>query len=59
MSSPLSGLKVVEASAGIAGPYCGRCLADAGADVVKVEPLAGDPARAWWPGAVPVSRLRP
>jgi CoA:oxalate CoA-transferase len=49
MTSPLNGLKVLEASEGLAGPYCGRCLADAGAEVVKLEPLAGDYARSWWP----------
>ena len=49
MAGPLTGLKVLEAGEQIAGPYAGRCLADAGATVVKVEPLAGDPARAWWP----------
>jgi len=48
-AGPLSGLKVLEASEQIAGPYAGRCLADAGATVVKVESLGGDPARAWWP----------
>jgi crotonobetainyl-CoA:carnitine CoA-transferase CaiB-like acyl-CoA transferase len=49
MDSPLNGLKVLDASEGIAGPYCGRCLSDAGASVVKLEPLAGDRARGWWP----------
>lgn len=42
---PLAGLKVVEFSIMIAGPYGGRLLADAGADVIKIEPPEGDPMR--------------
>lgn len=41
----LSGLRVVELAEGIAGPYCGKLLADLGAEVIKVEPPAGDRAR--------------
>lgn len=44
---PFGGLKVCELSSGIAAAYCGKMLADAGADVVKVEPLGGDPMRGW------------
>ena len=36
----------------IAGPYCGKVLADAGADVVKLEPPGGDPLRRWRSGAL-------
>src|SRR5215211_6144971 len=43
---PLEGIRVVELSTGIAGPVAGMLLADYGAEVVKVEPPAGDPARA-------------
>jgi formyl-CoA transferase len=39
---PYQGLFVLDASQGIAGPYCGTLLAACGADVVKVEPPAGD-----------------
>ena len=47
---PLEGLKVVELSQGIAGPYCAMVLADLGADVIKVEiPRVGDLARGWGP----------
>lgn len=43
--TPLGDLHVVEVSDRIAGSYCGKLLVDAGADVVKVEPAAGDPLR--------------
>jgi len=39
--------RVVDFSGGIAGAYCTKLMADAGADVVKVEPAAGDPLRRW------------
>ena len=42
---PYEGVKVVDLSQGIAGPYCAMLLAQHGADVVKVEPLQGDWAR--------------
>ena len=43
--TPLAGLRVLETATGIAGPYAGRLLAMLGAEVVKVEPPDGDPAR--------------
>lgn len=39
---PYRGLKVLDLSQGVAGPHCGMLLALYGADVVKVEPMAGD-----------------
>src|SRR6056297_1561158 len=42
---PYQGLRVVDLSQGIAGPYCAMLLAQYGADVVKVEPLDGDWSR--------------
>jgi len=49
VTSPLAGLRVVEVCQNLAGPYCGKILADLGADVVKVEPPGGDAARDWGP----------
>ena len=45
MTGPLGGTRVVDLSAGIAGPMTTMLLADHGADVVKVEPPGGDPTR--------------
>ncbi|MEP3332379.1 CoA transferase [Sedimentitalea sp.] len=42
---PYEGLKVVDLSQGLAGPYCGMLLAQQGANVIKVEPQGGDWAR--------------
>lgn len=50
MSTPLQGLKVLDLSRILAGPWAGQLLADLGADVVKVErPGAGDDTRHWGP----------
>ena len=42
---PLAGLRVVEFTHMVMGPTCGMILADLGAEVVKIEPLAGDNTR--------------
>ncbi len=46
-NGPLSGLCVLELGSFIAGPFAGQLLGDLGADVIKVEPPAGDPMRRW------------
>src|SRR5207249_9419622 len=47
MDRPLRNVRVVELSTGIAGGYAAKLFAEAGADVVKVEPPGGDPLRRW------------
>jgi crotonobetainyl-CoA:carnitine CoA-transferase CaiB-like acyl-CoA transferase len=49
MSKPLEGIRVLEITNIMAGPFAGMLLADMGADVIKVEALKGDMARAFPP----------
>ncbi len=49
MAWEASGLKIIDLSRVLGGPYCSQALADHGAEVIKLEPLGGDETRGWGP----------
>ena len=46
---PLEGLKVIDLTTALNGPFCTMILADYGAEVLKIEPLGGEQCRTWGP----------
>lgn len=49
MSLPLEGIRILDLSMYLPGPFCTQILADFGAEVIKVEELNGEPGRHLYP----------
>lgn len=59
MEGPMRGLRVIEYGLWVAGPAAAGILCDWGADVIKIEPLEGDPARGMMAMFRPADKLEP
>jgi crotonobetainyl-CoA:carnitine CoA-transferase CaiB-like acyl-CoA transferase len=55
MPLPLDGIRVVDFSRVLAGPHCAKTLLDLGAEVIKIEPPAGDLSRRAFPSTGAIS----
>jgi crotonobetainyl-CoA:carnitine CoA-transferase CaiB-like acyl-CoA transferase len=49
LDGSLAGIRVIDLSRVLGGPYCTQILADHGAEVIKIEPPLGDETRTWGP----------
>lgn len=46
---PLDGIKIIDLTRAVSGPFCTMTLSDLGAEVIKIEPPEGDESRTWGP----------